>query len=89
MDLEPIGEALYGRDFVDWLLNEIIQGELLFRIADEAGVVLMPGGGFGDTHPSARVSLANLNEYDYAAIGTAVRKLLDAYYARFQQVHRG
>lgn len=89
LDLETIGEALYGRDFVDWLLKQIIQGELLFRVADEAGVVLMPGGGFGDTHPSARVSLANLNEYDYAAIGTSVRKLLDAYYERFQQVHRG
>jgi aspartate 4-decarboxylase len=58
---------------------------VLYRIADEAGVVLMPGRGFGDTAPSARVSLANLNESDYAAIGRAIRHLLDEYYARFQQ----
>jgi aspartate 4-decarboxylase len=45
----------------------------------------MPGRGFGDTRPSARVSLANLNESDYAAIGKAIRNLLDDYYARFQQ----
>jgi aspartate 4-decarboxylase len=31
------------------------------------------------------VSLANLNEYQYAAIGTAVRKLLDGYYEKFKE----
>lgn len=86
LDLEPIGEELYGRDFVDWLLKNIIAGEMLLKIADEAGIILMPGSGFGDTHPSARVSLANLNEYDYAAIGTAVRKLLDAYHEKYTDV---
>jgi len=44
----------------------------------------MPGRGFGDQAPSARVSLANLNESDYAAIGRAVRNLLDDYYHRYQ-----
>ena len=83
LDLEPIGEELYGRNFVDWLLKNIVAGELLLKISDEAGVVLMPGSGFGDTHPSARVSLANLNEYDYAAIGTAIRKLLDEYHGKY------
>jgi aspartate 4-decarboxylase len=85
LDLEPIGEELYDRGFVDWLLKKIVPGELLFKIADESGVVLMPGSGFGDTHPSARVSLANLNEYDYAAIGTACRKLLDEYHEKYQR----
>jgi aspartate 4-decarboxylase len=83
LDLEPIGEKLYGRDFVDWLLKNVVPGEMLFRIADESGVVLMPGNGFGDTHPSARASLANLNEYEYAAIGRAIRKLLDEYYGKY------
>lgn len=84
LGLEPIAEQLYGRDFVDWVLKKIVPGEMLFRIADEAGVVLMPGGGFGDSHPAARASLANLNEYQYAAIGTAIRSLLDDYYAKYQ-----
>ncbi len=79
LDLEVIGGEIYGPDFVEWVLKKIKPGEMLFRIADESGVVLMPGGGFGDTHPSARVSLANLNEYEYAAIGKAIRKLLDGY----------
>lgn len=88
LDLEPIGEELFGRDFVDWLLKNIVSGEMLLRIADESGVVLMPGNGFGDIHPSARVSLANLNEYEYAAIGTSVRKLLNEYYEKYNNVKR-
>ncbi len=83
LDLEPIAEELFGRDFAEWLLKNIINGETLFRIAEESGVVLMPGQGFGDTHPSGRVSLANLNEYDYASIGTSIRKLLDKYYEKY------
>jgi hypothetical protein len=39
--------------------------------------------GFGTPHPSWRVSLANLNEYDYANIGKAIRKLSQEYYDRF------
>jgi len=83
LDLEPIGEEIYGRKFVDWMMTNMMPGELLLKIADEAGIVLMPGSGFGDTHPSVRVSLANLNEYDYAAIGTAIRQLLDTYYNQY------
>jgi aspartate 4-decarboxylase len=85
LTLDAVGGELYGEDFVQWMTGELAPGEVLYRIADEAGVVLMPGRGFGDTRPSARVSLANLNESDYAAIGKAIRNLLDDYYARFQQ----
>ena len=76
--------ALHEDNVLDRLLHNIKPGEVLYRVADEAGVVLMPGRGFGDQAPSARVSLANLNESDYAAIGKAVRKLLDDYYDRYQ-----
>lgn len=85
LSLRPIAEQLYGRDFAGWIKEQIIPGELLLKIADESGVVLMSGGGFGDVHDSARVSLANLNEYQYTAIGKAVRKLLDGYHERFQK----
>ncbi len=62
-----------------WLLESIQPHELLFRLAEEAGVVLLPGKGFGTRHPSGRVSLANLNEEDYVKIGRCVRKLRDEY----------
>jgi aspartate 4-decarboxylase len=57
--------------------------EMLFRLADEGGVVLLPGKGFGTLHPSARASLANLNEYDYVKIGSVIRSLADEYFRAF------
>ncbi|MGO4814449.1 bifunctional aspartate transaminase/aspartate 4-decarboxylase [Cupriavidus sp. 2MCAB6] len=74
-----------GPDFVKWLLDSIQPHELLFRLAEEAGVVLLPGKGFGTRHPSGRVSLANLNEEDYVKIGRCVRKLRDEYLERYRK----
>lgn len=73
-----------GPEFVKWLLESIKPHELLFRLAEEAGVVLLPGGGFGTQHPSGRVSLANLNEEDYVKIGRSVRKLRDEYLEKYR-----
>ncbi|AJY11519.1 bifunctional aspartate transaminase/aspartate 4-decarboxylase [Burkholderia dolosa] len=83
LDLEFLGERAFGREFVDWLLKRVEPSELLFRLAREAHVVLLPGRGFGTPHPSGRVSLANLNESDYRKIGRAVRKLVDEYVEQF------
>ena len=65
LDLEFLGERAYGREFVDWLLANTQPSEMLFRLAKDARVVLLPGRGFGTQHPLGRVSLANLNESDY------------------------
>ncbi|KVF24195.1 aspartate 4-decarboxylase [Burkholderia vietnamiensis] len=83
LDLEYLGERAFGREFVDWVLKHTEPSELLFRLASEARVVLLPGRGFGTPHPSGRVSLANLNESDYRQIGRAVRKLIEDYVDRF------
>ncbi|WP_133650369.1 bifunctional aspartate transaminase/aspartate 4-decarboxylase [Paraburkholderia flava] len=83
LDLEFLGERAYGREFVDWLFKNTKPSELLFRLAREARVVLLPGRGFGTEHPSGRVSLANLNESDYRKIGKAMRKLIEEYVEQF------
>src|SRR5580698_6928654 len=83
LDMEFLGERMYGRDFVDWLLKNTARSDLLFRLAREARVVLLPGRGFGTQHPSGRVSLANLNESDYRQIGRALRKLIEEYVDRY------
>lgn len=88
LDLEKISRRLFGDEFAAWVRHEFSPNELLFRIADETGIVLLPGRGFGTQHPSGRASLANLNEYEYAAIGRSLRKMADEYYAKFQQTHR-
>jgi len=84
LDLEHLGDALYGRHFADWLLATKNPLEILLRLADEAGIVLLPGKGFGTPHPSARVSLANLDGADYARIGRSVRSMLDDYAAEYR-----
>jgi aspartate 4-decarboxylase len=83
LDMEFLGERAYGREFVEWLLKNTEPSELLFRLAREARVVLLPGRGFGTPHPSGRVSLANLNESDYRKIGHAIRTLLADYVERY------
>ena len=83
LDIEFLGERMYGREFVDWLYKNTEPSELLFRLAREARVVLLPGRGFGTQHPTGRVSLANQNESDYRQIGRALRKLIEDYVERF------
>ena len=85
LDMEYLGEKRFGRDFVDWLLKQVKPNELLFQLAAEARVVLLPGKGFGTAHPSGRVSLANLNESDYRKIGRAVAKLTEEYVRRYNE----
>jgi aspartate 4-decarboxylase len=85
IDLEFLGERAFGRDFVEWLFKNTELSELLFRLAREARVVLLPGRGFGTQHPSGRVSLANLNESDYVQIGRAMRRLLEEYVERYNK----
>jgi aspartate 4-decarboxylase len=83
LDLEELAEQMYGAEFVKWMLGQLKPNQALFRLAEETGVILLPGRGFGTPHPSWRVSLANLNEYDYANIGKAIRRLSLEYYEKF------
>ncbi|MDM0025653.1 bifunctional aspartate transaminase/aspartate 4-decarboxylase [Variovorax saccharolyticus] len=85
LDMEDIATQMHGPAFGKWLLTQLKPNEALFRLAQETGVVLLPGRGFGGTHASGRVSLANLNEYDYANIGKSIRGMASEYFARFEQ----
>ncbi|ATQ43576.1 bifunctional aspartate transaminase/aspartate 4-decarboxylase [Caulobacter mirabilis] len=89
LDLEILGAKAYGKPFVEWLLKSVNPSELLFELAKESGVVLLPGRGFGAQHPSGRVSLANLNETDYEKIGRAARGLIERYHAKFLKKKSG
>lgn len=88
LDLEDISRKLYGDDFAKWVLERSAAGDFLFRIADETGIVLLPGCGFGTKQPAGRASLANLNEYEYANIGRALRSMADQFYAQYKKKGR-
>ena len=88
VNLEKTSRTLYGDEFAEWIMKNKNPTELLFRVADETGVVLLPGSGFGVQHPSARASLANLNEFQYAAIGTSLRKFAEEAYEEFKKANK-
>ncbi|GBQ25947.1 aspartate aminotransferase [Acetobacter estunensis NRIC 0472] len=87
LDLKSICRSLYGNEFAEWVAERSSTSEILFRIADETGVILLPGEGFGVKHPAARASLANLDEYNYISIGRSLRKMADEYYQAFLKSH--
>lgn len=83
LDLEDVSRKLYGDEFAIWVKERAAVGDLLFRLADETGIVLLPGRGFGTQQPAGRASLANLNEFEYAAIGRALRGIAEQFYQTF------
>ncbi len=70
---------------MQWYLKTLQPNEALFRLAEEAGVVLLPANGFGTAEPSFRVSLANLTEMDYVKIGRAVYSIGKEYYDEYEK----
>lgn len=85
IDLQEIGGQLYGPEFQAWFIKSDLGIHFLFRLAQETGVVLLPGKGFEVVDTSARVSLANLTDIEYAAIGKFTRQVLDECYQDFKK----
>jgi aspartate 4-decarboxylase len=85
LDLKDLSRKMYNEEFSVWVQEKFSSGDLLFRIADETGIVLLPGQGFGTHQPAGRASLANLNEFEYAAIGRALKKMADEFYREFTE----
>jgi aspartate 4-decarboxylase len=85
IDLQELGGKFYGHEFEAWFVKQDLGTRFLFRLAQETGVVLLPGKGFEVVDASARVSLANLTNIEYAAIGKFARQVLDEYFADFEQ----
>ena len=83
IDLQKLGGQIYGKAFATWFTKNELGTDFLFRLARETGVVLLPGKGFEVLHSSARVSLANLTEVEYSAIGRFTRQVLDEFHADF------
>jgi len=54
--------------------------DFVWRLASEKSIVLMDGGGFDAPNMSVRVSLANLPDDAYDAIGKGISELLKDYY---------
>ena len=68
-DFAVWAKVMYGDAFVKYMVSNYEPVDFLFRLAEKSGVVLMDGGGFGGPPWSIRISLANLDDGDYAKIG--------------------
>jgi aspartate 4-decarboxylase len=57
--------------FIEFVKANYEPTDILFRLAEQTGVVLLNGGGFEGPEWSVRVSLANLRDVQYEEIGKA------------------
>jgi aspartate 4-decarboxylase len=79
LDVMVWAEKFYGPDFAKFLRKNYECTDILFRLAEKSGVVLMHGGGFGGPDWSVRVSLANLPEDTYPKIGQYLKEAAEGY----------
>ena len=80
IDIPRLAKERYGEDFSKYLVKSFEPIDFVWRLADEKSIVLMDGGGFDAPNMSVRVSLANLDDSAYAAIGKGISALLEDYY---------
>jgi aspartate 4-decarboxylase len=76
-----------GEDLVTWVKANVHPLDIVFRLAEDHGIVLLNGGGFEAPDWSVRVSFANLDDEVYANIGRAVRAVALGYVRAFQAAH--
>jgi aspartate 4-decarboxylase len=62
-----------GEELVTWMKTNVHPLDIVFRLAEDHGIVLLNGSGFHAPDWSVRVSFANLDDKVYEDIGRAVR----------------
>jgi aspartate 4-decarboxylase len=84
IDLEFWMRKYVGDDVVKWVKANVHPLDIVFRLAEDHGIVLLNGSGFEAPNWSVRVSFANLNDDVYDDIGRAVRAVARGYYQAYQ-----
>jgi aspartate 4-decarboxylase len=79
IDFEYWARKAVGEDVVEWMKKNVHPLDIVFRLAEDHGIVLLNGSGFEAPDWSVRVSFANLNDHVYDDIGRAVRAVARGY----------
>ena len=79
IDFEFWARKYLGDDIVRWMKDNVHPLDIVFRLAEDHGIVLLNGSGFEAPNWSVRVSFANLNDHVYDDIGRAVRAVARSY----------
>jgi aspartate 4-decarboxylase len=75
LDLEAWGRQTFGEEFTAYVRAHHDPLDIVIALAQRHGTVLLNGGGFDGPPWAARVSLANLDTQDYAAIGRDLKEI--------------
>src|SRR6266576_1271843 len=79
LDFEFFARKYVGDDIVKWMKANVHPLDIVFRLAQDHGIVLLNGGGFAAPDWSVRISFANLEDHVYDDIGRAVRTIARGY----------
>jgi aspartate 4-decarboxylase len=79
IDFEFWARKYLGEDVVKWMKENVHPLDIVFRLAEDHGIVLLNGSGFEAPDWSVRVSFANLNDHVYDDLGRAVRAVARGY----------
>ena len=79
IDFEFWARKYLGEEIVTWMKANVHPLDIVFRLAEDHGIVLLNGSGFAAPDWSARISFANLDDHVYDDIGRAVRAIAREY----------
>jgi len=79
IDFEFWARKQLGNEIVEWMKENVHPLDIVFRLAEDHGIVLLNGSGFAAPDWSVRISFANLDDHVYDDIGRAVRAIARGY----------
>lgn len=83
VDFEFWANKYVGPEVVAYMKEHVHPLDIVFRLAEDHGIVLLNGGGFHAPDWSVRVSFANLDDEVYSQIGRATRAVARGYRQAF------
>jgi aspartate 4-decarboxylase len=88
LDLAAWGRHTFGEEFTKYLEAHHEPLEIVMKLAQRFGTVLLNGSGFDGPPWAARVSLANLDAEDYTKIGRDLREIADTAVKRWRETEQ-
>src|SRR4030095_12075604 len=79
VDFEFWARKYVGEDVVKWMKTNVHPLDIVFRLAEDHGIVVLNGSGFAAPDWSSGFSFANLADHVYDDIGRAVRAIARGY----------
>lgn len=84
IDFEFWMRKYVGDEVVEWMKANVHPLDIVFKLAEDHGIVLLNGSGFEAPSWSVRVSFANLDDDAYDDIGRACRAVARGYVQAFE-----